>query len=463
MASCEGAEKTRSGLHPKPEISYSECWSHLLRPLRGALRRRSGARRFGSTEPVAGQSPIRDPPRWADLGDVATRTEEDRFFVFDTISAPVRRTLCLPIAAGALTIAAFAAPASAAPSPHPALPLFDGPAGASLLPNGATAGNLLATVAVSADDVWTFGYSNAEGGDLPAYARHFDGHAWTTVDIPTPSGAIAAYPYAATAFGPNDIWVVGHSEDAGDHWSTLTEHWDGTSWWIVASPNQSGADDSYLYAVSGTSSDDLWAVGTGLVESSGVDKTFALHWNGTEWSVVDTPAPSAMFSELNGVAAIAPDNVWAVGSYQSSSALPSLVEHWNGKKWRVSSPNEEGAQLTQFGPLVAFGADDIWSIGYESNASGLIVPQAAHYNGKRWTLKAMENPSDSFDAILLGAGGSGPDDLWGTSLYINSSFVGLPLIEHFNGKKWKIVNAPQPPSGANSQLTGVAAPTSSDA
>ena len=374
----------------------------------------------------------------------------------------LRQTMLVPLAAGVLTLTALAAPGSAAPT-HRNLPTFSGPNGATLLSHGSTTGSDLSTVAVSSDDVWTFGYTEQADGTDPALAEHFDGHTWTTVDLPSPSGAIATYPFAATAFAADDIWVVGHSEDSNDVWSTVTEHWDGTSWSIVPSHNPAGAADTYLYAVSGSSSDDVWAVGTGLT-ASGNNTTFAEHWDGASWSVVTTPAPSATFSELNGVVAISSDDVWAAGSYQSSDGLPSLLEHWNGTKWKVvASPNPPGYQLTQFGPLVAFGADDIWSIGYEADSTGAIVPMASHYNGKRWRIRFMQDPSDSLGALLLGASASGPDDIWADGLYLNSSGVGVPLIEHFTGKMWKITKAPAPPGATNSQLTGISSPSATKA
>jgi hypothetical protein len=372
--------------------------------------------------------------------------------------APSSRTVFVPLAAGLLTLTALATPVSAASSHHPAVPLFSGPTGASLLPAEATTGNLLSTVALSSKDVWTFGYSEQEGGN-PALAQHYDGHTWTTVDIPSPGGAVAVYPYAATALASDDVWVVGHSEDADGIWSTVTEHWDGTSWTIVPSPDQDGAADSYLYAVSGSSPDDVWAVGTGLT-ASGNNTTFAIHWDGSSWSVADVPAPSATFSELNGVAAIAPDDVWAAGAYQSDTGLPSLLEHWDGTEWTVvDSPNEEGALLTQFGPLVAFGAKNIWSIGYEADSTGTLLPLAAHYNGKHWRIKLMENPAGSLGSLLVAGSGSGPKNVWAAGIYLDSTGVGQPLIEHYTGKRWKVTAAEAPGGATNSQLTGISSPT----
>jgi hypothetical protein len=54
------------------------------------------------------------------------------------------------------------------------------------------------------------------------------------------------------AFASNDVWVVGFYGNIG--------HWDGATWSLVASPTAQN-----LFAVSGASASDLWAVGEGGV------------------------------------------------------------------------------------------------------------------------------------------------------------------------------------------------------
>ena len=41
---------------------------------------------------------------------------------------------------------------------------------------------------------------------------------------------------------------------------TLTEHWNGTAWSVVASPNL-GTSDNVLYGVAAVAANDVWAVG----------------------------------------------------------------------------------------------------------------------------------------------------------------------------------------------------------
>ena len=62
------------------------------------------------------------------------------------------------------------------------------------------------------------------------------------------------------ALDPRDAWAVGYYFDAtANHYHTLTEHWDGSSWSVVPSPNPGNANN-YLYGVAAISRKDVWAV-----------------------------------------------------------------------------------------------------------------------------------------------------------------------------------------------------------
>src|SRR5450759_5410336 len=52
----------------------------------------------------------------------------------------------------------------------------------------------------------------------------------------------------------------------------------GPDWSVVSSPSV-GTGANHLYGVAAVSSDDVWAVG-GYRDSSNVDHTLTIHWNG---------------------------------------------------------------------------------------------------------------------------------------------------------------------------------------
>ena len=55
-----------------------------------------------------------------------------------------------------------------------------------------------------------------------------------------------------------------------------------------------------------------------------------LHWDGSAWADM-TPADMPLDSYLNGIAVLAPDDAWAVGTYYDDFGDgQTLTVHWNG-------------------------------------------------------------------------------------------------------------------------------------
>jgi len=129
-------------------------------------------------------------------------------------------------------------------------------------------------------------------------------------------------------------------------------------WSKVSSPN-AGTSTNFLNGVAAISSTDVWAVGEYSNGNGGL--TLVEHWNGAHWKVVASPNVNNSLSDsLSGVAAIAANNVWAVGSYyDASNTQQTLIEHWDGAKWSiVQSPNVP-SQFNVLAALSPVSAKDI--------------------------------------------------------------------------------------------------------
>lgn len=95
---------------------------------------------------------------------------------------------------------------------------------------------------------------------------------------------------AVTLFGiwgtsSSDLWTVG-GDVSVSHSGARMWHYDGSAWTAVELPTEV-QERVAVYKVWGTSSSDVWAVGT-----SGL----AMHWDGASWTVTDTGIESNLFT-----------------------------------------------------------------------------------------------------------------------------------------------------------------------
>src|SRR5439155_1577430 len=174
--------------------------------------------------------------------------------------------------------------------------------------------------------------------------EHWNGTGWSVVRSPNP-GATFNVLTAVAVVSANNVWAAGYSAN-NTAYSTLVEHWNGTKWTVVPSPNGfNGAPQlNFLSGIAVVSANDIWAVGSFFQDE---DNTLTLHWNGTAWSVVSTPAiADSGFADLRSAVALSTDAVWTAGSFfqNTFSRDRTLTELWNGSAWSiVSSPNRGGS------------------------------------------------------------------------------------------------------------------------
>src|SRR5215471_13852198 len=229
-------------------------------------------------------------------------------------------------------------------------------------PGGPTGANYLFGVAASsATNAWAVGSGNL--------IEHWNGAAWTQVPSHNPSpGGFAAV--AATS--ASNAWAVGTYAN-GSVPDNLIEHWTGTRWAQVPSPSP-GKDLNRLDGVAATSATNAWAVGYYSQHSDpGTQtntRTLIEHWNGTAWTQVPSPNTHSFTSGLDGVAAISPTNAWAVGGRSKTGEgdnNKTLIEHWNGTAWtQMPAPSRTESGLFS---VAATSPTNIWAVGaYITNA-----------------------------------------------------------------------------------------------
>jgi hypothetical protein len=244
----------------------------------------------------------------------------------------------------------------------------------------------------SATDVWVLddpsrGFMGSIAMMPDPTAWHWDGSSWSAHVFEANRGCPSCTGYVRgerlhtlIGFGPNDVWALGDwycYETECPEWRATALHWDGSSWkpqaWGLVVPWHA------IVAASGTSSNDLWVVGSRGTTS---------HWNGSAWS---SPAANAVW----GASA---RDVWSVGDD---------VRHWDGSAWSlVAAPTMKGLR-----GVWGSSASDVWAVG----PSG-----GMHWNGTAWS-------------VATGLSGNA---VWGTSANDAWAVGDAGTILHWDGKTW---------------------------
>jgi hypothetical protein len=332
-------------------------------------------------------------------------------------------------------------------------------------PNVGQTNFLTSVTALSSTDAWAAGYAYDANAQQLTVVQHWDGASWSSVPSPNPGTAqqcgdafYAGNTLAGVdAVSPNDVWAVGSLCGPGTA-RTLAMHWDGNGWSVVPSPNHAPLDASELLAVSASGPNDVWAVGDYQVAFQYQWDTLVEHWNGSTWSIVSTPdLPGSDVTYLTGVAALSPTDVWAVGYTQGQAVTQTpLIEHYDGQSWSiVPAPFPEQSDFNALYSVAAISANDVWAIGYQNQndqgqtGQGLIE----HWDGTQWT--AIASPIAGNATILLGVTAFSSTDITAVGYIQTSNVQFLPVTEHWNGSSWTLLKTPDP--GMVGQLYGAAA------
>jgi hypothetical protein len=321
---------------------------------------------------------------------------------------------------------------------------------------GAQSSYLYGVAVVSSSDVWAVGYYLNSNFNQITLVEHWDGTAWNVVA--SPNAGTSSYLSGVAAISSSDVWAVGNYSN-GTVGQTLVEHWDGTAWAIVPSPAP-GLSNSYLSGVAAISSSDVWAVGEYTGATQG--QTLVEHWDGTAWNVVASPNVGTSDNVLQGIAAISSNDVWAVGNSSNGFNVPhqTLVEHWDGTAWNVVSSPNVGVSNNVLAGITAISSSDVWAVGGYYNASNNYQTLTEHWDGTAWNVVSSPNVGTN-GSYLAGIAAISSSDVWAVGDYLNASNDYQTLVEHWDGTAWSVVSSPNVGT-SGSYLQGVAAISSSD-
>jgi hypothetical protein len=303
-----------------------------------------------------------------------------------------------------------------------------------------------------------------QAGPLSSSATMAAAGGWSIVPSPSVSGAQYNLLNGATCVSASDCWAVGYY--AGNSFQTLIEHWDGSSWAIVASPNSSATQFNFLNAVSCVSASDCWAAGyyqSGLLST----QTLIEHWDGTSWVIVTSPdaAPTAQ-NYLNNVTCISASECWAVGYYQTDpTTFQTLIERWDGSSWAIAtSPNTTPTRTNLLSDVKCVSASNCWAVGYydsSSTTSNAYQTLIERWDGSSWTIISSANTISAEDNILFGVTCSSASDCWAVG-HARLAIASQTLIERWNGTSWTVVTSPSSSPTQNNYLFTVTCSSGSD-
>lgn len=178
-----------------------------------------------------------------------------------------------------------------------------------------------------------------------------------------------------------------------------------------AEPNIGPEVDNSLAGVAAVASNDVWAVGTQQPRSLTDPHTLVLHWDGSRWKIVTSAndGGSTVGNHLLAAAAVGPNDVWAVGY----SEFGTLSEHWDGRSWSVvATPDVPGGATLFLTSAVALPTENVWAVGeFFQTRQSRSRTLTELWNGSAWAVVASANVGQSHNE-LFGLGATPGETLW---------------------------------------------------
>jgi hypothetical protein len=299
-------------------------------------------------------------------------------------------------------------------------------------PNPSLSFNFLyGTTAKSSSDAWAVGRYRTGSGAYQPLIEHWDGATWSVVASPATGTTYGAYLFGVKEISTNNVWAVGSTFINVGAGQTLIEHWNGKKWKIVPSPNVNTINDQIISVVANGAT-DVWAGGGYTSATTNTHQTLFEHWNGTAWSIVASPNINTNDNNINGMAALSPTKVYGTGDYFNGTGFSSQAEDWNGSTWAIQSSPNNGSSSTNLFGMAGSSATGAISVGdyfpgaYANTFAMRLMPSG-------WKIVQSDNVG-SFDSFFNGAGAiPGTHDAWAVGGTTNSDHsYHTTLIELFS-------------------------------
>jgi hypothetical protein len=280
---------------------------------------------------------------------------------------------------------------------------------------------------------------------------------WHVQFPPDDPGAIASGLNQVSCASASFCLAVGGAEDSGSVFPSFAETWNGSGWTVRNTPN---AKANVLDGVSCRSRSDCIAVGD-IAGSAGRLLPLAERWNGSGWTRLSTPAPAgAVRSFLTSVSCPSATFCMAVGFWAGASGKQqTLAESWHGGAWKISATlSPPGFRTMQLSSVSCGTASSCVAVGdLLSHGYALL---AESWNGHSWRRDAIASPAGHAGGFLADVSCYSPAGCMATGDY-TAGTANVPLAERWTGKKWVARTAAVPAASGSGLTGGVSCPSAS--
>jgi hypothetical protein len=271
---------------------------------------------------------------------------------------------------------------------------------------------------------------------------------WTEVPTPNPSptrNMVRGISGTSSA----DVWAVGSYEEtlAGPPYNVQNDlllHWNGNSWQQSPALHLSTTLDD-LFDVEAISTNNLWAVGNYNDVSTRAE---ILHYDGTTWTNYPVPfIPGGSY--LYGITAISATDIWAGGGRVGSPTRPAYTMHYNGSSWTEVAVPIVGSYRNAFNDIHGIASNDVWAGGHYGNSSGDYRALMMHWNGSAWVNVPLPASITAQLGEVLTLKMVAANDVWAQGYY----HAGGGFEIHWNGSTWTEVIPANNAGGAYAVLS----------
>jgi hypothetical protein len=247
-------------------------------------------------------------------------------------------------------------------------------------PTSGMAGSFLNAVSCTSSNACTavgsIPVGDSTGGVV---AERWDGKSWSIQPTPVPATPISFFAGVSCTSASACTAVGGAFDSSFNSLGTVTEQWDGTTWTVQPSPTAT-SPGYFLGAVSCTSASACTAVGN---TDAGM---LAERWNGTVWtqqSAVTPPGTEGNGDFLSGISCSSPSACTAVGLIFTPFPPFTIAERWDGTSWSIQDTPILPGAYDIAGPAVSCPTLSVCTAvgGYANNGPNVTLAEQWNRDG----------------------------------------------------------------------------------